>query len=91
MNHFVSSAQLREVVKVGKSKLYDLRTEKKLLEGIHFIKMPGGKKILWNQELIHDFFITGGGSSHQQAIEAYLKSLPSNQSKKVGRKRLNEK
>ncbi len=87
MNDFVGTTQLKQAVSVGKNTLIRLREEQQLLEGIHFVRIPGGRKLLWNLELVKDFLMTGGGISHQQAIEAYLHSLPSNQPKKVGRKR----
>lgn len=87
MNDFVGTTQLKQAVSVGKNTLIRLREENKLLEGIHYVRIPGGRKFLWNIELVKDFFVTGGGISHQQAIDAYLYSLPSNQPKKVGRKR----
>jgi len=91
MTNFIGTTQLKKTLSVGKTTLIRLREEGQLLEGIHYTRIPGGRKFLWNLDLVSDYFATGGGSSHQQAIEAYLQSLPSNQSKKVGRKRLNEK
>jgi hypothetical protein len=86
MKDFVSTSSLKQIIGVGKSTLYELRLHKKLLEGVHYIRVPGGRKLLWNLELVRDYFVTGGGNTHQRAIESYLYSLPSNQPKKVGRK-----
>lgn len=86
-NELVSTAELKKIVSVGKNTLIRLREQCQLLEGVHFFKVPGGKKFLWNLELVKDFFVTGGGVRHQTAIDSYLHSLPSNQPQKVGRKR----
>jgi hypothetical protein len=86
MDNFIGTSQLKATLSIGKHILVRLREEEQLLEGIHFVRIPGGRKFLWNLELVKDFFATGGGHAHQRAIESYLYSLPSNQSKKAGRK-----
>ena len=87
MDNFISTLELRKILRVGKSKLYDLRVEQKLIEGIHFCRLPGGRKLLWNLPLVKDFFVTGGSYGHQRAIDAYLSELPSNKPRKSGRKK----
>jgi hypothetical protein len=91
MTNLIGTTQLKATLSIGKTTLIRLREEGQLLEGIHYNRIPGGRKFLWNLALVQDFFATGGGSSHQQAISAYLNSLPSNQNKKVGRKKSDEK
>lgn len=87
MTELIGTTQLKQTLSVGKNTLIRLREEQQLIEGVHFVRVPGGRKFLWNLELVKDFFATGGGASHQIAIDSYLHSLPSNQPKKVGRKR----
>ena len=86
MQNFISTSQLKQSLSIGKHTLNRLREENHLIEGVHYIRVPGGRKFLWNLELVRDYFVTGGGNTHQQAVDSYLYSLPSNQPKKVGRK-----
>lgn len=56
-------------------------------EGIHYQRI-GTRKILYNLALIQNWVATRHSShEHQVAIEQYLRSLPQNQSKQVGRSR----
>jgi hypothetical protein len=51
----------------------------KLTERIHWFRLPGGKKILYNELLILDFLINGNSPAHQKACDAFIRSLPSSQ------------
>jgi hypothetical protein len=55
--------------------------EKRLLEGIHVIRVPDSPSLLWNRSLIADWLVNGGLDSpaHQRAIEKWLFQLPSYQ------------
>lgn len=56
-------------------------------EGIHYQKI-GTRKILYNLALIENWVATRHDPhEHQAAIEQYLRSLPQNQPKQVGRSR----
>ena len=87
MNKLITTSELKKALSIGKNTLIRLRHEGKLLEGVHYVRIPGGRKFLWRLELVMDFMVTGGGVEHDYAINAYLQSLPSNQPKKIGRKK----
>jgi hypothetical protein len=58
--------------------------QKRLLEGIHAIRVPGSRSLLWNRSLITDWLVNGGLDSpaHQRAIENWLSKLPSSPAQK---------
>ncbi len=80
---FITTPQLVEVFPLGKSQLQALRDSGTFQEGVHWVKYPGSnaQRVLWNWPLIEDYLATGGGEAHQRVVEAYLASLPSNQTR----------
>lgn len=78
MIRLVSRSQLCEAAGVSPSYLrVDLMPQ--LTEKIHWCRLPGGKKILYNEPLILDFLINGNSPAHQKACDAFIRSLPSSQ------------
>jgi hypothetical protein len=90
MNDFCNTKAACKILDCSATSLYRYRKEGKLLEGIHYGGNPGGRKILYNVELLNHLVSCGGDvndRSHQQAIAQYLASRPENQPQKRGRKR----
>ena len=81
----ISSGQLKTEIDLAKSSQAELR--KTLPCGVYWVRSPGGRKILWNVELVRDFLINGSSDAHTRAVEAFLASLPSNQPATSGRRK----
>jgi hypothetical protein len=78
MIRLVSRSQLCEAAGISPSYLrMDLMPQ--LTERIHWFRLPGGRKILYQQDLILDFLINGNSPAHQKACDAFIRSLPSSQ------------
>ena len=74
----VSTSELQKTMGIGRFTLEKLRSQGKLVENIHFFKTPtGGIRLLWNVDLMRDFFTSGGGATHQKAVDKFLKSMAS--------------
>lgn len=74
------------IIQFGRSRSFfkRARNSEKLLYGV-WIKING--RILYNEALLTDWFINQTNPhAHQQAIQAFLESLPSNKPRKPGRK-----
>jgi hypothetical protein len=92
MNDFCNSEDACKILSCSLGSLYRYRSQGKLLEGIHYGRNPGGRKILYNIELLNHLVSCGGDvndRAHQVAIERYLADRPENQPKKAGRKKSN--
>ncbi|MEG4293057.1 hypothetical protein Q5692_30885 [Microcoleus sp. C2C3] len=90
MNEFCNSEVACEILGCSIQSLLRYRSEGKLLEGIHYGRNPGGRKILYNVELLNHLVSVGGevnDQAHQRAIEQYLAGRPENQHQKRGRKK----
>lgn len=81
----VSSAQLKAEIDLAKSSQAELRNI--LPERIYWLRAPGGRKILWNLELVRDWLVNGESEDHSRAVEAFLGSLASNQPMLSGRRK----
>jgi hypothetical protein len=89
-NDFCNSTTACQILSCSTSSLYRYRCEGKLLEGIHYGRSPGGRKILYNIGLLNHLVSVGGNAAdqaHQQAIAQWLAVSPENQPQTRGRKR----
>lgn len=83
---FCAKKEIIEQTGFSASSLKRFRLSGSWVEGIHWVRV-GTRKTLYNRELILDWIANQNNlQAHQQAIESYLASLPSNQPKKRGRK-----
>ena len=90
MNEFCNSEVACQILGCSVRSLLRYRAEGKLLENIHFGRNPGGRKLLYNVELLNHLVSVGGNisdRSHQQAIAQWLADRPENQPQTRGRKR----
>jgi hypothetical protein len=79
---YLNTQQLRERWPIGLTRLTQVR-EQHFIEGVHFTRY-GGHRILWNWAMIQDWLHTRQSPElHQAAIERFLATLPSYQSKKA--------
>lgn len=85
---FVNKRDAEELTGFSHETLKKWRLEGKLVLGIHWIKVGNSDRVIrYNGPLLIDFLQNQEDPvAHQRAIDAYLKSLPSNLSQKVGRK-----
>ena len=84
--NFVKPQQLTQKIGVSLTTLKRYRLTGIWLEGIHWHRL-NSRTTLYNLELIEDWINNRSNpSAHQQAIAAYLQSLPSNQPRKRGRR-----
>jgi uncharacterized protein YbgA (DUF1722 family) len=76
--YFGLSAHTLKVWRNGNGK-----TEPTLIEGIHWVRRSE-RAILYNVTLLEDWIVNHktNPEAHQRAIDAYLRSLPSNHSNK---------
>lgn len=75
------------ILGLSESTLKKLRLTNQLIEGIHWTRFSS-RCIRYNAELLKDWAATRvQAASHDQAIDSFLSSLPSNQPKLRGRKR----
>lgn len=49
-----------------------------LREKIYWFHPPGSVRVLWNATLVKDWLVNGNTPEHERAIEAYVKTFPSN-------------
>ncbi|MGB7413701.1 MAG: hypothetical protein WA902_05800 [Thermosynechococcaceae cyanobacterium] len=68
-----------KIVGLSESTLKKLRLSNQLVEGIHWIRYSS-RCVRYNVELLKDWAVNRENTAnHDQAIENYLSSLPSNQ------------
>ena len=86
-NVWCDKHEATRILGLSESTLKKLRLTKQLVEGIHWTRFSS-RCIRYNTELLKDWAATRAQTaSHDQAIDSFLSSLPSNQSKSRGRKR----
>ena len=90
VNHLHASTKLipesQAIAQFGRSRSFFKRSRNsgKLLYGV-WIRI--NNRILYNEALLTDWFVNQTDpQAHQQAIQAFLEALPSNQPRKPGRK-----
>ncbi|BAY23842.1 hypothetical protein FDUTEX481_09829 [Tolypothrix sp. PCC 7601] len=80
--HFVSTSKIQERLGISAKALAEYINRGLLIAGVHFSVLPGGHK-RYNVELLTDWLANQQDpTSHQRAIDYYLKSLPCNQARK---------
>ncbi|MBW4512478.1 MAG: hypothetical protein KME64_39205 [Scytonematopsis contorta HA4267-MV1] len=80
--HFVSTSKIQERLDISAKALAEYINKGLLIGGVHYSILPGGHK-RYNVELLTDWLANQQDpTSHQRAIDHYLKSLPSNQGRK---------
>ena len=85
MTQLIDTATACKTFSVSNSTLKKLRLGRGsvpavLIPGAHWTRLTG-KKVLFNSELMSDFFATQNNpKAHEKAIDDYLRSLPSSQS-----------
>lgn len=82
---FVGSGQIKAEIDLAKSSQAELSA--RLPERVYWVRSPGGRKILWNLELVRDWLINGESEAHARAVEAFLSSLASNAPQTSGRRK----
>jgi hypothetical protein len=75
---FVRTKEMVATSGLSADSLKQLRTTV-LTESIYWFRPPGTTRILWNAVLVRDFLIRGTSQHHSQAVENFLKTLPSTQ------------
>lgn len=90
VNHLHASTKLisesRAIAQFGRSRSFFKRARKsgRLLSGV-WIRV--NNRILYNEALLMDWFVNQADpNAHEEAIRAFLNTLPSNQRGKSGRK-----
>lgn len=74
---FIDSRTLRRDHFNG-GKFVEARLREKLPSPLYWIKPD--RKVLWNVNLVRDYLLNGDGPNHQRLAEAYLSTLPGQQS-----------
>lgn len=73
-NQFSLSISTLKKLRLGRNNI-----QPALIEGAHWMRLTG-KKVLFNSELMGDFFANQSNpTAHARAIDLYLRSLPSSQ------------
>lgn len=76
-----------EVLGLSQWTLRDWRLDGRLIENVHWVRISQ-TSILYNIDLLKDYIANiSNPGQHQLAIEAFLKSLPSNANKTRGGRR----
>jgi hypothetical protein len=84
--YFVGKREAEQLTGLSHETLKKLRLNGKLMEGADWVRQSS-RSVLYNAPLLLDFIQNRcDQTAHQRAIENYLASLPSNQSKVRGRK-----
>jgi hypothetical protein len=68
----------REKLEITRFQSAQLRA--KLAKGIYWLQIAEGGLIQWNWDLLQDYLINGDRPEHQQLVEEFLATLPTNQS-----------
>ena len=78
---FINKYCAAEITGLSVETLKKLRLAGQLIEGVHWVAFSK-RCVRYNQELLEDWAATRTSpEQHQRAVDAYLESLPSNQSK----------
>lgn len=86
-NVWCDKHEATRILGLSESTLKKLRLTNQLIEGIHWTRFSS-RCIRYNTELLKDWAATRvEAASHDQAIDSFLSSLPSNQPRPRGRKR----
>ncbi len=84
--YFVGKREAEQLTGLSHETLKKLRLNGKLMEGADWVRQSS-RSVLYNAPLLLDFLQNRNDrAAHQRAIENYLASLPSNQSKVRGRR-----